>query len=455
MSTTVRARSTAAPAPSGPVFRIVLTSLATGGIGALVLTLLVVAGAREHTITGAALAAFSAGWAMLAILSTRLTSQPQRWALVPAVVMGATGLALMVLAPGNGPLSAAGWVWPPALFVLTGWMFLRLRRAMTSRARWLLYPVLVALALSSAGGLAETIALDHDSRAIAIPSRLFDVGGHRLHLNCTGTGRPTVVLNNGTGEVSQNWARIIPTVVATARVCAYDRAGQGWSDDASRPQDSRAIAADLHALLHAAGEHGPYLLVGQSLGGVYGMTFAARYPDEVAGMVLLDSSSPEQFTVLPHFGQQYSTMRRMTAVLPSLARLGIGRLFGAGPFSTLPEPAARQVRAFATSSRGLENVRDEMSRYRDSFKQAQALRTLDGKPLMVLTAAENAASTPGWSAAQKNLVTLSTNTVHRVVGTSHEGLLATPLGAAASGHAINTAVQSLRTHVPLSDVPVR
>src|SRR5437868_3887891 len=129
MTTSRPHSSVTAPAtPTGPVFRVVLASVATGGIGALVLTLLAFAGAREHTITGAALLAFAAGWAMLAVLSTRLTNQPQRWALVPAIVMGATGLTLTVLTPGDGALSAAGWMWPPALLALTGWMYLRLRR---------------------------------------------------------------------------------------------------------------------------------------------------------------------------------------------------------------------------------------------------------------------------------------------------------------------------------------
>ena len=108
MTTSVRHPNTTAQATlTGPAFRVVLASLATGGVGALVLTLLVFAGGRGHTITGAALLAFAAGWAVLAVLSTRLTNQPQRWAFVPAVVMGATGLTLTVLAPGNGTLSSA------------------------------------------------------------------------------------------------------------------------------------------------------------------------------------------------------------------------------------------------------------------------------------------------------------------------------------------------------------
>src|SRR3954468_19982866 len=277
-------------ARTGPMFRTVLVSLLTGAVSAALLTLLVFPGAREHTTTGLALLAFGAGWAMLDLLSTRFTNQPQRWARIPSVVMGVTGVALIATAPGNDGLTASGWVWPPVLFALTTWMVVQLRRAMTGGARWLVYPVLTGLALASIGGMVETIALAHDSRTLAMPGQLYDVGGHRLHMSCTGTGSPTVVLASGTGEFSQSWARVTPTIASTTRVCAYDRAGQGWSDNASHPQDSRAIATDLYALLNAAGEHGPYVLVGHSLGGIYAMTFAAHYPGDVAGMVLLDSS---------------------------------------------------------------------------------------------------------------------------------------------------------------------
>src|SRR3954453_6167571 len=314
-------------ANSGPMFRVVLASLLTGTVGAALLPLVVFPGAREHTTTGLSLLAFAAGWAMLAFLTARFTRQPQRWARIPAGVMGVTGVALIALAPGDDGLTASGWVWPPVLFALTTWMVVQLRRAMTGRARWLLYPVLTGLALASIGGMVETVALEHDSRTLAMPGQLYDVGGHRLHMSCTGTGSPTVVLSSGTGEFSQSWARITPAIAATTRVCAYDRAGQGWSDDVAQPQDGRAMAADLHALLTAAGEHGPYVLVGRSLGGVYAMTFAAEFPDDVAGMVLLDSSTPEHFTALPDYPSDYKMIQRTYGILPSVARLGIGRLF--------------------------------------------------------------------------------------------------------------------------------
>jgi pimeloyl-ACP methyl ester carboxylesterase len=450
MSTTTRPtrkhHGTADTPSAGPVARVALASLATGALGALVGILLIVPGAAEHTTTGVALLAFAAGWAMLAILSARFTSQPQRWARVPAAAMTATGLGLLILAPGNDGITNAGWVWPPVLLALIIWCAVQLRDAMSSRrGRWLLYPLLAGIALASVGGFSETVALSHDHVALIMPGARYDIGGRQLHLNCTGTGSPTVILSNGTGEMSQNWARIIPQVAAMTRVCAYDRAGQGWSDNAPHPQDGIDVANDLRALLGAAGEHGPYVLAGHSLGGVYAMTYAAKYPNDIAGMVLLDSSTPEQFTALPDYPGVYQMMRRLYGTAPSVARFGVGRLYTTSAYSTLPEPAAGQVRAFGTSSRGLENAREDVSRFHDAFRQAQALTTLGGKPLVVLTARGSLKDTPGWSAAQDKLATLSTNVTHTTADTSHEGVVGDEDGAAASAKAINAAVRASRT----------
>ena len=142
------------------------------------------------------------------------------------------------------------------------------------------------------------------------------MGDHRLHLDCRGESGPTVVLFNGLGEISDSWARVTAEVGSDTRVCAYDRAGQAWSDDVASPQDGIAAAADLHALLDAAGEQGPFVLVGHSIGGPYAMTYAAQYPEQVAGMVLLDSSSPRQLTDIPSYPAQYAVMRRGSQSCP-------------------------------------------------------------------------------------------------------------------------------------------
>jgi hypothetical protein len=125
------------PARRGPFVRIVVASLVTGALGAAVLVLGVFPGAAEPVTTGVALLAFAAGWAMLAFLTSRMTSSPQRWAYGLAAFLGAAGLALVVLAPGDHALGAAAWAWPPALLLLMTWSVVRMRASMPGRTRWL------------------------------------------------------------------------------------------------------------------------------------------------------------------------------------------------------------------------------------------------------------------------------------------------------------------------------
>ena len=433
-----------------PVWRIVGGSVAAGFFGAIVLTVGVFGGATEHVISGSALLAFAGGWAMLALLSARFTSQPQRWARVPAVSMAVAGAALLIAQPDDQALNTAGWVWPPIAFALAVWMFVNLRRSLRGRARWLLYPVVASLALGSVGGMYETAATAHDQRTYAAPGTLFDVGGHRLHMSCSGSGSPTVVLANGLGSTSANWARVTADVSRTTRVCAYDRAGQGWSDDVNAPQDGLAITADLHNLLAVAGEPGPYLLVGHSAGGTYIMTYAAQYPDEVAGMVLLDSMSPHEFTALPRFASEQSMMRRGLGVLPSLARLGATQVVPTSAWSSLPEPAASQVQAFSSSPRGLRNMRDEQSMYPKVFDQAKALTSLHDKPLVVVTATESIHKHKEWTDLQDRLADLSSNNQHRVADATHQGLIEAEATFEPAVLAIIDVVQSIRTHQPIT-----
>lgn len=152
----------AAPPSHGPLGRIIVASLTAGVVAAGALTFGLFGGATESAITGSALVAFGASWAMLAVLSTRLTSQPQRWAFVPAAVMTAMGLVLLVSAPSEAGLAVMGWLWPPVMLVLAGWMFVHLRRAVADRRRWLLYPVVAVLGLAALGAAAEDVAQVRD-----------------------------------------------------------------------------------------------------------------------------------------------------------------------------------------------------------------------------------------------------------------------------------------------------
>lgn len=443
-----QAATAAATAPrTGPIRRVVAGSLLAGAVFAGLLTLVVFAGAREHVITGSALLGFGAGWALLAVLSIRLTSRPQRWAFVPATGLAATGFGLLVLGPGDGALTAAGWVWPPVLLALAAWMGVRVRRALAAgHGRWLLYPVVAVTAAAAVGGMAETVELASAGPDGAMPGQLYDVGGHRLHVDCTGSGSPTVVLQSGLGETSANWARIAPAVAGTTRVCTYDRAGQGWSDEAPAPQDGRAAAAELHELLDRAGEDGPYVLVGHSIGGDYAMTFAARYADQVAGMVLLDATSPYQVSTSSDVAD--AGPPSAIALVPSLARLGIGRVLPTSFWSALPEPAAGQVRAFNSSPRGWRNVRDEYATLPALLQQAQALTTLGRRPLVVLTASADDAD-PASRSAHDRMAALSVNSSHRFSNASHVALLDEAGGASDSVDAIDDVVQAVRTGTPL------
>jgi pimeloyl-ACP methyl ester carboxylesterase len=222
-------------------------------------------------------------------------------------------------------------------------------------------------------------------------------------------------------------------------VCAYDRAGQGWSDDATGPHDGLAAAADLHTLLDRAGEHAPYVLAGHSIGGDYAMTYAARYPEQVTGMVLLDTTPPYGVTATGH-----PSAPGPIALLPSLARLGIGRLLPTSFWSSLPEPAAGQVTAFSTSPRGARNTAAESGTMPALLAQAQALSTLGSAPLVVVTAAEHA-SVSDWAAAHKRMAALSTDSSQRRADASHSGLMQDERGAGTSARAIDDVVQAVRT----------
>jgi pimeloyl-ACP methyl ester carboxylesterase len=433
-----------------PFAVVVAASMLSGLANTLLLVLVVFAGATEPVITGAGLVGLASGWALLALLTTRWTSQPQRWAVVPAVAMATTGVAMLALTPGNGALGVAGWVWPPVALVLAVWMARAARRATTGRSRWVLYPVIALVAVAAVGGTVETITLARDHGRYPMTGAPYDVGGHRLHLTCTGSGSPTVVLENGLNEISPLWSGITAQVSRTTRVCAYDRAGQGWSDDIAHPQDGREVAADLHTLLARAGEHGPYVLAGHSSGGTLAMTYAARYPAQVAGIVLLDSSSPQQYTDQPDFAGTYAMMRRLLPVFPALGRVGALHLIPSSDATALSPEAASQVQAFATSPRGARNMRDEQAQLLNVFTQAQALTTFDPKPLAVVTARANADGTKGWAAAQDRMAALSTNSTHWTADTTHVGLLDDTNGSTHSVRAITAVVTAVRTGTPMA-----
>jgi pimeloyl-ACP methyl ester carboxylesterase len=427
-------------------------SLATGLVAALLLVAAPFIRAEESAVTGAVLCGFALGWAMLAVLSVRFTDQPQRWAAAPALFMGLGGLLLVGF--GSSVREVLDWVWPPAMLALAIWMIVRAHRQLRSRSRrWLLYPVIAVLALASIGGGYETVRAAADARAYPMPGQLIDVGGHSLHLNCTGSGSPTVVLEPGGGEMSSNLGWIAPAVARDTRVCVYDRAGRGWSEPADTAQDGTQIATDLHTLLQRGNVPGPYVLAGHSFGGLYTLAFAARYPDEVAGMVLVDSTAPASAATpgaaSPGDAGSYDVMGRVSALVSTSARLGLSRLYGQLEHGSLPPRSRDEARASSATASHVRSTIDEYIQAAASVDQAASLGDFADKPLVVLTAGSG--SDAALVAAHNDLATLSTNSVHRVIdGATHDSLISDEEDAAATTQAILDVVSSVRSAGPLA-----
>ena len=437
----------AVPGRRSHVGGVVVGSLAAGVATALILPFLPVGTVDVDFATAMVLFGFALGWALLAVLSIRFTDQPQRWAVAPAIFMAVSG-ALVLLAP-ESVVDALGWVWPPALLVLVVWVWIRAKRELRSRTRvWLLNPVLVILVLFAVGGGYEAISRA-TAPTVAMRGQLVDVGPYRLHLECTGSGGgPTVILEPGGGGSAASMGHITPLVAGDSRVCVYDRAGRGWSDPAAGQPDGVQIATDLHTLLARAHVPGPYVLAGHSFGGLYVRTYAAKYPDEVAGLVLVDSTASKSTPVSPQKASSYSVLKHLSSLVATTSRLGAGHLISDTGFSELPPTYRDDARHTAATGKEMSGFLDEFGVANRSEAEAGELRSLDAKPLIVLTA--ELENSKGWIAAQNTIATLSTNSLHRVVpGATHASFMENPDHAAAVTKAIHEVVASVQTGEPL------
>jgi pimeloyl-ACP methyl ester carboxylesterase len=428
----------------GHIGLVVLGSITGGLILGLTLTLGAFGGGRENVITGAALIALALGMLMLFELARRRTDQPQPWALVPALGIGVVGLGLVILGPSDRVLGWLGWVWPVLLLLVVVWSLRGARRSLHNWSRRaLLYPAFAILALIALGGAFETVAEATTENDPPADGRTYLVAGRSLYLRCSGSGSPAVILFNGHGERTPSWAWVQGDVERQTRVCAFDRAGQGWSGKAPGRQDAHQLSADVHGLLAAADVAGPYVLAGHSVGGTYALAYAMDYPKDVAGVALIDSATPYQFD-LPDYPSFYSMFRRVFALFPSLARAGIGRLTLGTGYATLPPAARDQARAFASSPRELRANRDEFLELPTVYDQAKALESLGAKPLVVLSADRGVQR--GWAAAQDKLAQLSANSVHTTVkGSTHSVLLEEQRFASITSGAIANVVRRVRS----------
>jgi thioesterase domain-containing protein len=224
--------------------------------------------------------------------------------------------------------------------------------------RRLLQVAAVLTFLVLAGATYQGVATALERREFPHPGRLVDVGGHQLHLYCTGEGSPTVVLEAPAAGLSAAWAWVQPEVAETTRVCSYDRAGLGWSEAGERPFDPAHVAVQLRGLLDAAGEKGPYVIAGQGLGAALARLDAQHLGNAAVALVMIDLPTEVN-------AAERAQQTRLVAMSPWLARAGVLRATAilSAHASGLPEPSQGAVRAFLNRPDHLTRAAREMARW--------------------------------------------------------------------------------------------
>ncbi|OGG52264.1 MAG: hypothetical protein A3F84_09110 [Candidatus Handelsmanbacteria bacterium RIFCSPLOWO2_12_FULL_64_10] len=301
-----------------------------------------------------------------------------------------------------------------------------------------------------------------DVRTYLPPGRIVDIGGRKLHLHCSGEGSPTVVLVAGGGAFSIDWALVQPKVAGTTRVCAYDRAGLGWSDPGPAKETVEQTVGDLHALLRAAGEKGPYLLVGASIGGIFIRAYQHAFPDEVAGLIFTNSSNRVGMNVKGKVGLIWELSEdelRSAYPLPPSVK-GPAPTREGEPFDRLP-PDLQAVRLWLDvrlwekwdpAKAGPESLLSWRREFLREFEETDAGKghPLGELPVIVLSSGPVASESERQSrkGAAARLDFLSSNSVHiTATGSGHEIHLYQPDLVA---QAFVRAVVAVRNQVPLS-----
>jgi pimeloyl-ACP methyl ester carboxylesterase len=257
---------------------------------------------------------------------------------------------------------------------------------------------LLLVVAAIAGATYQWLATRRDLAATPPPGRLVDVCGHRLHIWCTGSGAPAVVLEAGLGGSTAVWGFVQPEVAKLTQVCSYDRAGMGYSDAGPSPRTARRLAGELARLLEAGGLEGPVVVVGASVGGLIARVLASEHPDRVAGLVLVDASHESQKEDVP----------AVLPLMPFLATLGVPRLAGFS-LGLPPESLPPAVRGWANATRfrtsGYRAAASELSHFPASAAEVKATRRRLDIPLVVVTAGRG--SNDAWQDLQRDQMSLS------------------------------------------------
>jgi pimeloyl-ACP methyl ester carboxylesterase len=311
-------------------------------------------------------------------------------------------------------------------------------------------PVILILIVGLVIGVGyEAYAEQRDRAKHPPPGKLVDVGGYRLHLHVMGedNSAPTVILDAGMVSFSSNWAWVQPEIAKVARVVAYDRAGLGWSDAGLKPRDAGQSAKELHTALQKAGISRPYIYVGHSYGGLMAQAFAALYRDEVAGIVMVDGSHPDQWARIGVKSTMMGTGNKAASVL---GRVGLWRIFNREPKTLaegLPQPQYDEIMAFCFLPGALATGGDAgMAWDTISRPLVNNAGKLGDIPLTVISVTENDPRVGKILVELQNeLPMLSTNSQHIIVeGAGHENLVGKRENAAKVTAAILDVIEQAR-----------
>ncbi len=274
--------------------------------------------------------------------------------------------------------------------------------------KWMLIIFLSALIIIVSavlcGLLYQFIRTKLEENRFPAPGKLVDVGGYKLHINQSGseTGLPTVILDAGLGGCSLHWPAVQKAIEGFARVCSYDRAGMGWSDVSLKPRTSKVIVEELHVLLRNSNILPPYILVGHSLGGINMRLYANTYPEDVFGVVLVDSTHEKLLELLALVEEKFAKIDPKKAFLTRVKTyifksrffryVGLLRLMntlGIKKLTCVPEALKGQMIAKTCTLKSFNTLFSEGEYIKQSCKQVeQSSNSLVNKPLTVITAAK-------------------------------------------------------------------
>lgn len=283
----------------------------------------------------------------------------------------------------------------------------------------------LALLLMVAGASYQSIETRADARRFPQEGRSVDVGGYRLNINCTGQGSPTVVLEAGLGVPAISWRAVQPDIAKFTRVCSYDRAGYDWSDPGPMPRTSAQSVKELHALLSNSGQKPPYVLVGHSYGGTDVRIYNGHYPDEVAGMVLVDTGHedlkpPPGLRKLVEAELRQRRLDRKWA--PFLYQFGVSRFMAGGKINNPDLPFdQREWWYFIIQPKFIAAAASELENLNAGKDELRATGALGDKPLIVLIGRESLLDLPLTSEDKINLNKLWVGFEMRLAGLSSRG----------------------------------